>query len=135
MSEVFRYTRRVQMADSDAAACAHFSSILRWVEEAEHAFLHSLGYGIRPADENALQWPRVACSAEFLAPLRVMAEVEVRLELEKTGRSSITWKWEIRHASTCAARGIMKTVCAKMGPEGMQAVPLPDLLRERLTSK
>lgn len=135
MPEQFQYVRRVQMADTDAAGIAHFARVLCWVEEAEHACLQSLGYEIRPMDENALHWPRVACSAEYLQPLRVMAEVEVRLRREAVGRSSITWNWEVWHASACAARGTMKTVCAKLGPDGVGATPLPDLLRERLTSK
>ena len=43
MSCGFLYERRVAFADTDMAGVAHFTAILRWVEEAEAAWLRAKG--------------------------------------------------------------------------------------------
>ena len=41
--EAFLYHTKLEFADTDSAGVAHFTSILKMVERAEHAFLESLG--------------------------------------------------------------------------------------------
>ena len=43
MASDFTYFRRVEFSDTDTAGLIHFSAMLKYMEEAEHAFYRSLG--------------------------------------------------------------------------------------------
>lgn len=111
MSEpVFHHRNRVTFADTDASGWVHFPKFFRFVEEAEHAFLRERGLLV--FDRALGGWPRVNVSCDFLRPLRFDDEVETRLTLESLGASSITWGFEMAHATSgeTSARGTMTTV-------------------------
>ena len=56
----FRMSRRVEFVETDAAGIAHYSSFYHYMEEAEHAFLRSIGRSIIMYDDNGrLGFPRV----------------------------------------------------------------------------
>lgn len=57
MAEVFRYERRVEFRDTDAAGMMHFSTYFTRMEEAEHAFLRSLGTSVWQWDNESLAVP------------------------------------------------------------------------------
>ena len=46
MSSAFLWERRVEFHETDAAGIAHFSSLLIFMEQAEHALLRSLGLSV-----------------------------------------------------------------------------------------
>jgi len=131
--KTFTYERQSQMADTDAAGIVHFARLLCFVEEAEHAWLRELEYEVRPGDSEALQWPRVACSAEYLHPVLPMQHVSVELSVAEIGKRSLTWAWTLSGPTELCARGTMKIVCALREPTGIQSRDLPDLLRKRLS--
>jgi hypothetical protein len=43
MNAAFITTRRVEFSDTDAAGIAHFVAFFRWMEQAEHDLLRSVG--------------------------------------------------------------------------------------------
>ncbi|MCC5847095.1 MAG: acyl-CoA thioesterase [Verrucomicrobia bacterium] len=133
MAKSFTYERQTQMADTDAAGIVHFARLLCFVEEAEHAWLRELEYEIRPGSSDALQWPRVACSAEYLYPVLPMQRIAVDLTVAEIGKRSLTWDWTISGPTDVCARGTMKIVCALREPTGITSRDLPDLLRNRLS--
>ena len=106
------YTRRVSFADTDAAGVVHFSRLLCYAEEAEHALLEKLGIPLF-ADGG---WPRVRVSCDYLAPVRVGDSVEVSISSGEIGRSSVCWEFTMVCDDTPVARGTMKTV--RVGADG-----------------
>jgi YbgC/YbaW family acyl-CoA thioester hydrolase len=82
---------RVAWIDTDAGGRIHFTAAFRWAEAAETGLMRSLGLLDVWGD-----YPRRAVEAEYLAVLRFEDEFEVELTVEKAGRSSITYAWEIR---------------------------------------
>jgi acyl-CoA thioesterase FadM len=107
----------VEFADTDAATLIHFTSLFRYMEEAEHAFYRSLG-------ARAVEWtesgfsgmPRVAASCEFLGPLRYGDEVDVRLILREKRSKVLRYDAEFTRVAadgaTLIARGSMTVVHA-----------------------
>ena len=81
---------RVAWVDTDAGGRIHFTNAFRWAELAEIGLMRSLlsldGWG---------DLPRRHVQAEFLKVLRFDDEIDVRLRVERVGRTSITYAWTI----------------------------------------
>jgi len=130
----FTYDFIPQFADTDAAGIVHFAKILCFVEEAEHQVLHTLGYAINPVDPACLQWPRVACTAEYLRPLKAFEALTVHLTVKRLGKTSLTWHWEIHGQNNTLARGELKTVCCQIVNNRIEPGPIPEALRKTLSA-
>lgn len=103
-----RQQSEVAFSDTDASGWAHFSKILCYVENAEHAFLASVGI---PVFSNNGGWPRVKITCDYRSPLRFQDKFEVQLSLTKIGNSSINWKYQIlKPETTLVAEGEMVSV-------------------------
>ncbi len=81
---------RVAWIDTDAGGRIHFSNAFRWAELAETALMR----GAVSLDEWG-DFPRRHVEAEFLKVLTFDDEIDVRIEVERLGRTSITYAWTI----------------------------------------
>jgi YbgC/YbaW family acyl-CoA thioester hydrolase len=81
---------RVAWVDTDAGGRIHFSNAFRWAELAETGLLRRLGLLERWGD-----YPRKHAEAEFHKVLRFEDEIQVTLQVERVGRTSITYRWTI----------------------------------------
>ena len=82
----FRYSRRVQFADTDLVGIVHFSMFFRYMEEAEHALWRAAGLPVVQGADDA-GWPRVSATFDYKAPLRFEDEFDVEVELAATTRA------------------------------------------------
>ncbi len=90
----FTHPGRVAFHETDAAGIVHFSNYFRYAEEAETAALASLG--IFSADTlHHYAFPRVKASAHYNNPLHFGEAYEVLASLERLGKSSLTWRFEV----------------------------------------
>lgn len=131
---IFIHQRQAQFAESDAAGVIHFSSFPRYVEEAEHKYLETIGHPIQVGKSGSLLWPRIEYSAKFARPLLPMEQFEVVLSVKRFGRSSITWNWLIRRKDGLdkLAEGEMKTVCCVARKGKVESIDIPSEIREKL---
>ena len=134
MASEFRATRRIEFEDTDAAGIAHFSRFYAFMEQAEHAFLRSLGLSVHMELEGRrLGWPRLAASCEFLEPVRFEEEVEVHLTVKRKGEKSMTYSVEFCRGGRPAARGEITSVCCERGEDGsLTAIPIPEVFASRI---
>ncbi|MEW2503371.1 acyl-CoA thioesterase [Amycolatopsis sp. CA-161197] len=116
---------RVAWADTDASGRIHWSSVFRWAEAAEHALLRAAGRG---ADE-AGPYPRRSTEAVYHRALEFDDRIEVRLGVEKAGRSSVTFGWQIVRGDDLCVEG--RHTVVHVGPDGRSA-PWPEQLRAAL---
>ena len=124
----YRYSRRVQFAETDLAGMVHFSSYLRYMEEAEHAMWREAGLSIvSPGHE--IGFPRVAASVDFHAPLRFEDVFEVWIRIEKISRRSIKYTATITRGDTRIASGSMTAVCVSRDP--LRAANIPEDIARR----
>lgn len=106
---IYRCISQVAFGDTDASGWLHFPQMFRFIEEAEHAFLKSIGLLVFDRQQGG--WPRVHVSCDFKTPLLAGDRIEVLLFLTHIGTSSLTWKFEVNHPSgALAATGQIITV-------------------------
>lgn len=139
MAHEFVYTRRVQFVETDAAGMAHFTTLFRYMEEAEHAFYRSLGSSAHRWTADRLEgMPRVSVSCDFHSPLLYAEEVEIRLTVrEKTAKAI---RYEVAFFKKAGedrlevARGSMKVVNAARPHGSLEwaAADLPSELRDEI---
>lgn len=134
MAHEFKMRRRVAYAETDAAGIAHHTHFFLYMEEAEHAFMRSLGLSIFTEEgDRVISWPRVACSFDFSQPLRFDDEFDICLSVERIGKKSITYRVDIDKDGAIVATGRSTTVCCALLPDGsMDSVAIPDAFRSRL---
>jgi YbgC/YbaW family acyl-CoA thioester hydrolase len=116
---------RVGWIDTDAGGRIHFTAVFRWVEAAETALMRGLGL-----TEGWGNYPRRHVEADYLKVLVFEDEVEVRLRLERVGRTSITYAWEIAKNGEPYVRGSHTVV--HVDDEGRSA-ELPQAVRAALS--
>jgi len=135
MAQPFTYTRRVAFSETDMAGIVHFAEFFRYLEDAEHAMLRSLGLSVVDA-ENKIGWPRVHAECDFSAPLRFEEEFEVRVTVEQVRDRSVAYGFEfVKADGTVAARGKTVAVCVQHGDDDtLRAVAIPEPYRRALES-
>ena len=124
---VFSIQRRVEFSETDAAGIAHFSSMVIYMEQAEHALFRQIGLSVFPQieadkasdsrfvdDELFVTWPRVHISLDFLGPARFEDLLEIDVSIQRLGKSSVTFEHQIRCQSRPIARGKSISVCCKI---------------------
>ena len=123
------YTRRVHFADTDAAGVVHFSKILCFVEEAEHAYLLSLGLDVVSEREG---WPIVKVDVDYRRPLYFNEDVDISIEPFSCGRSSVSWSFAAFCDGAMAAEGIITTVRVDGSGKPQE---IPDIIRNKVAEE
>ena len=116
---------RVAWVDTDAGGRIHFSNAFRWAELAETALMRNAV----SLDEWG-DFPRKRVEAEFHKVLTFEDEIEVRIQVERLGRTSITYAWTIsKDGEECIAG---RHTVVHVDKDGRPA-PLPDRVRAALS--
>jgi acyl-CoA thioester hydrolase len=131
---VFRTRRRVEFVDTDMAGIVHFSNFFRWMESAEVDFLHARGLSVKlPWEGQALGFPRVAASCDYLKPVHFEDVIEITVRIERLGTKSVTFAFEFFHDDTVVARGQVTSVCCRVQASNrLESMEIPASLRQRL---
>jgi acyl-CoA thioester hydrolase len=111
--------RRVEWYDTDAAGHQHHSCIVRFVEAAEAELMRQHG----------LSWlfgrtPRMRHEINYRRRLWFGDEVRTTLRLNRIGRTSMTFGFEVHGEDGVAADGSL--VIAHATPDSPSATPWPD---------
>jgi acyl-CoA thioester hydrolase len=116
---------RVAWVDTDAGGRIHFTAAFRWAETAETELMRRLGVlGPEWGD-----FPRRKVEAEYLNVLRFDDEIEIKLRVEKVGRTSVTYAWTIAKDGEAYIKG--RHTVVRVDEEG-RPEPLSDPLRAAL---
>ena len=98
--------RRIEFSDVDASGRYYYGTVIRLLEAAEVELLSELGL----LDEIYTSMPRAHLEVDYMATLFFMDEVETTIEVEKLGRTSVTFGFVIRRADEDCVRGKLVTV-------------------------
>lgn len=116
---------RVEWVDTDASGHYHHGTVIRWVEAAEAEMFRQIGridlYGNNP---------RVRYEVDYRSRVWFGDEVELRLTVDRVGRSSLTMHFVALAAGVEVASGHVVEVNAA-GEDG-RAAPWPEDLRALL---
>jgi len=142
MPSVFSFPRRIEFCETDAAGIAHFSSLIIYMEQAEHALLRSVGLSVaashssgpNPVDPSAMaySWPRVKVECEFCSPGRFEDIISVETTVAALGKKSITYQHHLSIGITTIATGKMTSVCCVREGGSLISTPIPQFIRELL---
>jgi acyl-CoA thioester hydrolase len=105
--------RRVEWADTDASGKYHNTVAFKLAEQAETRLLDALGL----LEEIYGRMPRVHMSVDLTEPLRFNDQVDVELRVEEVGRTSLTYRFEIRKDGRSVASGRMIAVLLRASGE------------------
>lgn len=137
MSNQFLARRRVEFSDTDMAGIAHFSRFFLWMEQAEHEFLESRGLRVVFEDQGQKHgFPRVSATCDYQKPVRYRDWLIIAVFLEKTGRSSLQYRFDFTVEGDPApvATGRLSTCLCQLTDGMMRSMPLPNWMRARLES-
>ncbi|MEM9366902.1 MAG: thioesterase family protein [Planctomycetota bacterium] len=132
---VYRAERRVEFRDTDAAGIVHFSAFFPMMEAAEHEFLRSIGMTVMPPPDAdpRVTFPRVAAACDYMGPARFEDALTIDVSVERIGRSSISYRFDIRCDTRMIALGRLTVVCCHLTDGGtLTKVDVPDALRAAL---
>ncbi|MEM1084887.1 MAG: thioesterase family protein [Verrucomicrobiota bacterium] len=126
--------RRVEFYETDMAGIVHFTNFFRFMEACEHSFLRSLDHELHGLVEGLeTGWPRVNATCDYRAPARFGDLLTVTLFIEEIRNRSVRYRFEIlKEDDTLVAEGRLSVAHVAITPDGINAVPLPDPLREKL---
>jgi YbgC/YbaW family acyl-CoA thioester hydrolase len=130
----FRTTRRVEFVETDMAGIAHFTNFFRYMEEAEHAFLRSLGVSVmHKTEDGVIGWPRVNVACEFFKPAVFEDVVEIVVRVEKKSPKALTYLISFYKDGAEIARGRSTAVCCLVRPgRKIESIAVPPFLADKL---
>lgn len=147
MSAEFSWERRVEFCETDAAGIAHFSSLVIYMEQAEHALLRSLGLSVAhsatatpdsatPDDSTwrNVSWPRVRVECDFLSPAKFEDIVSITVFLSVLGKKSVTYQHRLFIGTRAIATGLMTSVCCKRENGTLVGREIPAEIRDVLST-
>lgn len=139
MSIPFKTSRRVEFSDTDAAGIMHFSAFFRFMEQAEHDLLRSLGLSVVMSDDvtdaggGRLSWPRVHSHCDFRVPAHYEDVVEIDVSITRLGEKSATYSFRFELAGRELATGKITSVCCRIvASKPPQSVAIPEWFRAKL---
>ncbi|MDZ4850757.1 MAG: thioesterase family protein [Pirellulaceae bacterium] len=149
MQNAFHFTRRVEFCDTDAAGIVHFSALMQYAEQCEHALFRNLGTSVlvnissqsgpsqsgpsQSGKRRVMSWPRVRVECEFHRAARFEDELDVKLTVSRLGTKSIQYTFEISRDSEPICSGSTTSVCCEIDEQGrMSSIEIPSRLREQL---
>jgi 4-hydroxybenzoyl-CoA thioesterase len=121
----------VRFADLDAAGIAYYPRLVNFLHEAFEDFFR--GHVGRPYPEvfrEGLGCPTVKLEMEFISPVHYGDHVDVDVEVEHIGRSSVRLRYEGRVEGRPVFRARNTVVVVDM--KTFRSEPVPEWLRERL---
>lgn len=142
MAYQYEYARTVNFYETDMAGIAHFSNFFRWMEEAEAAFIHSLGAEFVEVIEGGAAmrgWPRVRARCEYHAPVRFNDTLCVHLLVRELKVRAIEYQFYFYTGAgenrTHVATGGLTSVCIHRGAgfdAPLQSFAIPEHLLKHL---
>jgi YbgC/YbaW family acyl-CoA thioester hydrolase len=110
---------RVAWVDTDASGRIHFTAAFRWAETAEHGLLRALGCEMKG------EYPRRHVEATYHHSLHFDEPIELHLDIEDIGRTSVTYRWQVLRAGMLAVEG--RHVAVRVNDDGRPIAVGPEL--------
>ena len=132
--QYFCHNRVVRFGECDPAGVAYYPEFFNWFHQAMEACFEEYLEVPYAQMIQTIGLPAVQTSAEFRTPIPVGTTIDVEVCIERLGRSSIEWRFNIWIEGSVAAVGRVKTVCISVteGTFHFASTPVPSLLIPKL---
>ena len=137
MPTAFKMTRTVAFSETDAAGIVHFAQFFRYMEDAEHAMLRSLGLSVHQSIDNGVAgFPRVSAQCDYRKPLKFedVFVIEARVAAKTDKAVTYGFSFYKEGEEQLIATGTLKAVYAVKpnGAEKFSAATLPTAIDSAL---
>jgi 4-hydroxybenzoyl-CoA thioesterase len=130
---MFTTTILVRFGDLDAAGIAYYPNLVNFLHESfEDFFVGHIGRPYPEVYAEGLAFPTVKVEMEFHSPVRYGDHVDMRLTVERVGRSSVQMRYEGSVDGRPVFRG--RNVAVLVDMKTFRPTALPGWLRERFES-
>ncbi|WP_100398691.1 acyl-CoA thioesterase [Bacillus sp. FJAT-44742] len=130
------YHIKVRWGDTDAATIVYYPNFYKWMDEATHEFFEAAGYSTPALQKNyKIQLPLLEASCTFKAPLKHNDKVQVITFIEEINRKVLRFRHEFIKENSVIAIGYEKRAWTTVENDQMKAVPVPDFIKEALTTQ
>ena len=133
MPDYLAWPHTVRWSECDPAGIAYYPRFFEWMDAASHVLTREMGIsGADMLPPSRLAVPLAAVRADFLAPVNLDDEVEVRLRVTRLGRTSFSVRHEIvrRETGAVLVRGQEDRVyVGRDAAGGLVPMPLTDAMR------
>jgi acyl-CoA thioester hydrolase len=136
MSGPLRFTieERVRWGDVDAARIIFYGAYIRFFEIAETELFRAVGLPYSVIfDEIDLWLPRVHLECDFHRVAHLDDLLEVSVYVGRIGNKSMRLNFEVRRKGEVDLVATAHFVLAVVRKDNFESVPVPDLLRQRLS--
>ncbi|MDY7579998.1 tol-pal system-associated acyl-CoA thioesterase [Herbaspirillum sp. RTI4] len=137
MSARYVWPIRVYYEDTDAGGIVFYANYLKFFERARTEWLRAQGFGQHEMQATyGAMFVVKSTTVDYVSPARLDDELELTVEVEKTGNASVNFvqeAWRIDRnapegtAPRLLARGRICVVCVDMASFRPQAIPAPIL--------
>ncbi|MEC7564989.1 MAG: thioesterase family protein [Planctomycetota bacterium] len=130
----YQQQRTVSFADTDMGGIVHFPNYLKYVEDAEYAFLDSIGLSaILEDDRGKYGFPRTHVECRYHAPAQYGDGLDIDLACSIEKGRTLIYRFQITRQTHLIASGSIETACCRFPvTELPYAIPLPDRVIEKL---
>jgi enediyne biosynthesis thioesterase len=136
MTRAFEYEHVVTFDETNLVGNVYFVNHLRWQGHCRELFLQERAPGLVAELADGLVLVTTRCSCEYFAELSVFDRVVVQMRLEELGQNLVTMRFDYLRAAgggeEIVARGEQQIACFRRRADGLEAVPVPEELREAL---
>lgn len=117
------------------AGIVHFSNFFAYMEQAEHAFLRSVGMGVVcEVDDQKISWPRVNAKCDYKVAIKFEEVIDIEVSVTQIGTKSVTYAFKFLRDQTHVAQGSLTAVCCLFQHgHKPQSVPTPKPFIDAIT--
>lgn len=132
----YEYRHVVGFQETNLVGNVYFVHPIAWQGRCRELFLRDEAPEVLDELSNGLHLLTARCSCEYLAELRALDDVLVRMRLAGTSLNRILLAFEFWRAAADApvlvARGEQEVVCLRTTEDGLVATPIPESLSRAL---
>jgi len=131
---VYRYERQVRFEDVDVVQIVFFARYFNYCHEAMEAFFSPLPGGyVSLITQRKIGFPAVHAEIDYKSPLRYGDVVDIRVNVEQVGNTSVTFRYEMVNRTSGATAAVVKHVCVVTDLTLLKKVPqMPSDIRAHL---
>ena len=129
--QVFSYTTKIRLHDTDAAGIIFFANQFKLIHDAYEEFLEMLGIGIHQTlkKTNYFQ-PIVHAQSDYKVPVFVGDKIDISIKTGNIGKTSFSLEYTLKRGKDLVGRA--KTIHVTIDQKSRKKIPLPTALRRAL---
>lgn len=134
MSQKYRAELIVRFGHIDEAGIVYYPRLVNYFHVAMEEFFGAVLDMDYPSflSEHRLGLPAAHLEVDFLGPLRYGDHIQVEVDIEKIGTSSIIWRYRIFRPDESEPAATARIVTVNVDMDTFEKRAVPDWLRQRL---